>query len=61
MRMWRSIFAASLIVALCVSVSAFYTGSDVIELTPANFDAAVLQGPDVWIVEFYAEWCTFSC
>uniref|UniRef100_A0A1L8DU79 protein disulfide-isomerase n=1 Tax=Nyssomyia neivai TaxID=330878 RepID=A0A1L8DU79_9DIPT len=33
------------------------TSSDVVDLTPANFDRLVTQGDAVWIVEFYAPWC----
>lgn len=35
------------------------TGSkkDVIELTDDNFDRQVLNGDDVWFVEFFAPWC----
>lgn len=35
------------------------TGSkkDVVELTDDNFDRLVLNGDDVWFVEFYAPWC----
>ncbi|XP_066453352.1 protein disulfide-isomerase A6 isoform X2 [Eleutherodactylus coqui] len=35
------------------------TGSkkDVIELTDDNFDRQVLNGDDVWLVEFFAPWC----
>jgi len=31
--------------------------SDVIELTDSNFDKQVLDGKDVWLVEFFAPWC----
>ncbi|XP_075057536.1 protein disulfide-isomerase A6 [Mixophyes fleayi] len=30
---------------------------EVIELTDDNFDRQVLEGDDVWLVEFYAPWC----
>ncbi|CAJ0941310.1 unnamed protein product [Ranitomeya imitator] len=35
------------------------TGSkkEVIELTDDNFDRLVLNGDDVWLVEFFAPWC----
>ncbi|KAJ8870415.1 hypothetical protein PR048_029437 [Dryococelus australis] len=33
------------------------SGSDVVDLTPANFDRLVVQSDSVWIVEFYAPWC----
>eukprot|EP00349_Pseudokeronopsis_sp_Brazil_P003227 CAMPEP_0202962658 /NCGR_PEP_ID=MMETSP1396-20130829/6760_1 /ASSEMBLY_ACC=CAM_ASM_000872 /TAXON_ID= /ORGANISM="Pseudokeronopsis sp., Strain Brazil" /LENGTH=446 /DNA_ID=CAMNT_0049683389 /DNA_START=41 /DNA_END=1381 /DNA_ORIENTATION=- len=32
-------------------------GSDVIELTDANFEALVMDSNDHWLVEFYAPWC----
>ncbi|ENN76828.1 hypothetical protein YQE_06669, partial [Dendroctonus ponderosae] len=33
------------------------SGEDVVELTPSNFDKLVIQGDEVWIVEFFAPWC----
>ncbi|KAL2082437.1 hypothetical protein ACEWY4_022255 [Coilia grayii] len=30
---------------------------DVVELTDDNFDRTVLQGDEVWMVEFFAPWC----
>lgn len=33
---------------------AFYDGTDVVSLTPANFEKAMKKG--VWMVEFYAPW-----
>ncbi|XP_063078522.1 protein disulfide-isomerase A6 [Engraulis encrasicolus] len=30
---------------------------DVVELTDDNFDRTVLQGEEVWMVEFFAPWC----
>ncbi|XP_027139836.1 protein disulfide-isomerase A6 [Larimichthys crocea] len=30
---------------------------DVVELTDDNFDKLVLEGDDVWMVEFFAPWC----
>ncbi|KAM7395257.1 hypothetical protein PAMA_006833 [Pampus argenteus] len=30
---------------------------DVVELTDDNFDKMVLDGDDVWLVEFFAPWC----
>jgi protein disulfide-isomerase A6 len=32
-------------------------GSDVIQLTEANFNALVMESSDEWLVEFYAPWC----
>uniref|UniRef100_A0A7G3AUH1 Protein disulfide-isomerase A6 homolog n=1 Tax=Lutzomyia longipalpis TaxID=7200 RepID=A0A7G3AUH1_LUTLO len=39
------------------SVALYPSSSDVVDLTPANFDRLVLQGDAVWVVEFYAPWC----
>lgn len=30
---------------------------DVVELTDSNFDDLVLNGNDMWLVEFFAPWC----
>lgn len=30
---------------------------DVVELTDDNFDKMVLEGGEVWLVEFFAPWC----
>ena len=30
---------------------------DVVVLTDASFDAAVMGSKDIWVVEFYAPWC----
>ncbi|KFB40745.1 disulfide-isomerase A6 [Anopheles sinensis] len=43
------------------SSSAFYSPSDdVIKLTGANFETAVLDSEKVWVVQFYATWCRYS-
>ena len=39
------------------SALAFYSNSDVVELTPNNFASKVMNSDDVWLVEFYAPWC----
>lgn len=40
------------------SSSALYdSSSDVVDLTPSNFDKLVTQSDGVWLVEFYAPWC----
>lgn len=36
---------------------AFYERGDVVDLTASNFDKLVVQGDEVWVVEFYAPWC----
>ena len=48
-----------LALALCfASAAALYRpSSDVVLLTAANFDDAVLKSPGVVMVEFYAPWC----
>lgn len=33
------------------------SSSNVIDLTPNNFDKLVINSDEVWIVEFYAPWC----
>jgi len=47
------------ITLLCITQTfALYpTNGDVVELTPSNFDRLVVQGDEVWVVEFYAPWC----
>lgn len=47
-----------LLTLLVAGASAFYgSGDDVVELTPANFNSKVINGDELWIVEFYAPWC----
>jgi len=36
---------------------AMFAGTDVVELTPANFQKEVIKSDSLWIVEFYAPWC----
>jgi protein disulfide-isomerase A6 len=46
---------------LTIFVSGCYalypSSSEVVDLTPANFDRLVIQNDALWIVEFYAPWC----
>ena len=42
-------------VAWCVT-ALYDAGDDVVELTESNFQKLVLQGDEVWMVEFYAPW-----
>ena len=37
--------------------SLYDKSSDVIELTPSNFETRVIDSDEVWIVEFFAPWC----
>lgn len=46
--------------ALFATSSALYETGDVIELTPSNFKQLVLDSDDVWVVQFYAPWCSNS-
>ncbi|KAM3958997.1 protein disulfide-isomerase A6 homolog [Aphomia sociella] len=39
------------------SLALYDSSSDVIELTPSNFDNLVTKSDEVWIVEFFAPWC----
>lgn len=58
---WLDIFhgqAFYCYIACFVSVThALYpSSSDVIDLTPNNFNKLVINSDEVWIVEFYAPW-----
>lgn len=46
-------------VLLCAagSLALYDSSSDVVDLTPSNFDRLVTNSDEVWIVEFYAPWC----
>lgn len=35
----------------------YSSNSDVVDLTPNNFDKKVIDSDSIWIVEFYAPWC----
>lgn len=46
------------ILFLIVSANCMYSSdTDVVELTPKNFDKLVINSDEIWIVEFYAPWC----
>jgi protein disulfide-isomerase A6 len=43
---------------LVSTVTSLYSpGDDVVQLTASDFNSKVLQSDDIWIVEFYANWC----
>lgn len=42
---------------LSIANALYDRSSDVIELTPTNFQSRVIDSDDVWIVEFFAPWC----
>lgn len=46
-------------VLLCAagSFALYDSSSDVVELTPSNFDKLVTNSDEIWIVEFFAPWC----
>ena len=39
------------------SYALYESSSDVVDLTPSNFDRLVTNSDEIWIVEFYAPWC----
>ncbi|CAG9796931.1 unnamed protein product [Diatraea saccharalis] len=39
------------------SYGLYDSSSDVVELTPSNFDKLVINSDEVWIIEFFAPWC----
>ncbi|XP_053381773.1 protein disulfide-isomerase A6 homolog [Mercenaria mercenaria] len=47
------------LLALCVTTcSCLYSSTDdVVELTPSNFHKLVMNGDELWLIEFYAPWC----
>ena len=47
----------TLLLCFTTSTLAMFAGSNVVELTPANFQKEVMKSDSVWIVEFYAPWC----
>ncbi|CAB3373415.1 Hypothetical predicted protein [Cloeon dipterum] len=52
------LFAFVVAAAIFSTSNALYpSSSEVVELTPSNFDKLVVQSDDVWIVEFFAPWC----
>lgn len=40
-----------------LSQAMYPSNSDVIDLTPSNFNKLVINSDEIWIVEFYAPWC----
>ncbi|XP_075992575.1 protein disulfide-isomerase A6 homolog CaBP1 [Anticarsia gemmatalis] len=46
-------------ILLCVAgtYALYDSSSDVVDLTPSNFDRLVTNSEEVWIVEFFAPWC----
>lgn len=47
----------ALLTLLRTSRALYPSNSNVINLTPTNFDQKVINSEQVWIVEFYAPWC----
>ena len=47
----------TLLLCFASSSLAMFAGTNVVELTPANFQKEVMKSDSVWIVEFYAPWC----
>ncbi|XP_025092026.1 protein disulfide-isomerase A6 homolog [Pomacea canaliculata] len=46
-----------LLTYVAFSFALYSPGDDVIELTPQNFHSKVIEGDELWIIEFYAPWC----
>ncbi|KAH9633517.1 hypothetical protein HF086_013194 [Spodoptera exigua] len=46
-------------ILLCVGsgLALYDSSSDVVDLTPDNFNDLVTNGYETWLVEFYAPWC----
>lgn len=42
-----------------LTVALYDSSDDVVQLTSANFDRLVTQSDSVWVIEFFAPWCTF--
>lgn len=52
------ILTGAVLAVLVTAGKCFYSSTDdVVELTPSNFNKLVLNGDELWIVEFYAPWC----
>lgn len=45
------------LIAVGAASALFSPSDDVVELTAANFNQKVINGDEVWLVEFYAPWC----
>lgn len=50
-------FLSGILLCAVGSYGLYDSSSDVVELTPSNFDRLVTNSDEVWIVEFYAPWC----
>lgn len=46
-----------LTVCLTGCLAIYPSNSDVVELTPSNFDKLVINSDEIWVVEFFAPWC----
>lgn len=47
-----------MLAALSAGCSGMYPPkSNIVDLTPDNFDSRVIQSDEIWVVEFYAPWC----
>ena len=53
----------TLLISVCIAAvlatahGLFSPSDDVVELTASNFNKLVINGDEVWMVEFYAPWC----
>lgn len=51
------LFLTALLASACSIQALFDASDDVVELTAGNFQHKVINGDEVWLVEFYAPWC----
>lgn len=51
------LFLIGVILFITGSYALYDSSSDVVELTPSNFERLVTNSDEVWIVEFFAPWC----
>lgn len=51
------VFVSGVILFVTSAYALYDSSSDVVELTPNNFERLVTKSDEVWIVEFFAPWC----
>ena len=51
------LFILGVILLISGTYALYDSSSDVVQLTPSNFDRLVSNSDEVWIVEFFAPWC----
>lgn len=51
------LFLLGVILLVTGTYALYDSSSDVVQLTPSNFERLVSNSDEVWIVEFFAPWC----